>query len=145
MTETKRKIADVQVGERVAVRIGATFDHYAEVVRVTPTTIVTRRPKLDDSREVIWRRKDGRERGKSGGWRHWEIDMPRPEDEATSLLRTTQYQMDQAREEIGAVTPADLVRMGDRARNPIEAMRLGCKLFRADLAKIRGEAEAVQS
>ncbi len=138
-TTTSRKISDVQVGERVAVRLGDMFDHYAEVVRVTPTTIVTRRPK------AVWRRKDGRERGKSDGWRHWEIDLPRPEDEATNLLRTTQYQMDQAREEIGAVKPADLVRMGAHARNAIEALRLGCRLFRTDMEKAKAEAEAVRS
>lgn len=78
----KRTIADVQVGERVAVRVRGQWQRWATVRRVTATQIVTTGPN-DVVTESRWARRTGREKGYRSGSYYWsDIALPEPRDEA---------------------------------------------------------------
>lgn len=79
---SERKIGDVVVGERVAVRVRGAWQRWATVLRVTATLIVTTGPN-DVVTESRWDRATGREKGRDRHSFHWsDIALPTERDEA---------------------------------------------------------------
>ncbi len=125
--EQKRTIADVQVGEQVAVRMRGEWQHWATVLRVTATQIVTDHPSTN-VKEQRWVRATGREKGRSVGSFHWmEIALPTPSDEAWVSRLVALAHIERALREVRelphyrwgrcpAEARAALVRMGEAAK-----------------------------
>ncbi len=128
-----RKIGDVVVGERVAVRVRGEWQRWAKVVRVTATQIVTTGPS-EAVKESRWRRDTGREVGHKVGGYHWvDIALPTPRDEAWAArqvalarieraLRAVRGHQDHQWVQAPAEVRAALTQMGVEARRLCEAL-----------------------
>lgn len=133
----ERKIADVQVGERVAVRVRGEWQRWAKVLRVTATQIVTTGPsKLVP--EERWQRAAGREKGQArgSGVFHWsEIALLTPRDEAWAARQRALFYVEQALTNVREIPEHRWVDVPEAGRDALDRMGKGARDLTLLLAK----------